>query len=88
MIDFFFMHSVVLADTQEPKSHLLACAKWPMVHPEHLYCGKPIEVWCHNIYEHQSVIRFFLASTITACAIISTEKVSGEQVHIAIPLIE
>ena len=82
------MHSVVLPGTQEPKSHLLACAKWPMVHPKHLYFGKPIEVWCHNIYEHHSINRFFLASTITARAVISTKKVSGEQVGIAIPLIE
>lgn len=50
VIDFFVVHSVVLPNTQEPKSHLLACDKWPMVHPEHLYFGKPIEVWCHNIY--------------------------------------
>ena len=27
-IEFFLMHSVVQPNTREPKSHLLACAKW------------------------------------------------------------
>jgi len=81
------MHSVVLPESLEPKSHLLACAKWLIVHPNRFYFGKPIEVWC-NIYETQAINRFFLASTITARAIISIEKVSSESVRIAIPLVE
>ena len=87
-IDFFLMHSVVLPNTQEPKSHLLACAKWPMVHPNCRYFGKPVEVWCNNIYETQSINRFFPAAAINARAIISSEKISGECVHIAIPIVE
>ena len=87
-IDFFLMHSVVLPDAQEPKSHLLACAKWLMVHPNRFYFGKPIEIWCNNIYEPQSINCFFLASTITARAIIGTEEVSDEHVLIAIPVVD
>ena len=85
--DFFLMHSVVLPNTQEPKSHL-ACAKWPMVHPNRHYFGKPVEVWCNNIYETQSINRFFPAAAINARAIISSEKISGECVCIAIPIVE
>ena len=73
-IDFFLMHSVVLPESLEPKSHLLACAKWPIVHHNRFYFGKPVEVWCNNIYEPQAINRFFLASTITARAIISIGK--------------
>ncbi len=87
-IDYFLVHSVILPGTQEPKAHLLARAKWPMVHPNRHYFGKPVEIWCSSIYEPQSSNQFVLASSIAAHAIISFEKVSGERVCIAIPLVD
>ena len=89
-IDFFAMHSIILPDCEEPKSHLLACARWPMVHPERMHYGKPIEVWCKNLYEPIADNTFFLASTINSRAIICDDKLSqtGEFVLVAIPLIE
>ena len=87
-IDFFLTHSMVLPNTQE---HLLACTKWPMIHPNFSYFGKPIEVWCTNTYEQLYVNRFVLASSFATRAIIGIEKLSaaaGERVRIAIPLVE
>ena len=45
-IDYFLVHSILLPNTTEPKSHLFLCAKWPMVHPNRHQFGKPVEVWC------------------------------------------
>lgn len=86
-IDYFLVHSFIAPDSIEPKSHVLACAKWPMVHPERHHFGKPVEVWCTDTYEPQLDNTFFLASTISARVIISYEKVSSERVRIAIPLV-
>ena len=33
-VNCFMIHSFVLPDCLEPKSHLLVSAKWPMIHPE------------------------------------------------------
>ena len=89
-VDYFFVHSFILPDCAEPKSHLLTCAKWPMVHPRRHHFGKPVEVWCTDTYEPMSHKKFFLASTISSRAIICTEKVPSERVRmrIAIPLME
>ena len=59
-----------------------------MFHPNRHHFGKPIQVWCTDIYETQSINRFFLASTITARAIIGIETLSSECVRIAISLVE
>ena len=59
-----------------------------MVHPQRHHFGKPVEVWCTDTYEPQVDNTLFLASTISARAIISSEKLSSECVRIAIPLVE
>lgn len=62
-----------------------------MVHPHRSHFGKPVEVWCYNLYEPCSSNTFFLASNIKSRAIICTEKLlcaGGENVLIAIPLVE
>lgn len=79
-IEFFLIHSVTIPEHDEPVSHLLACANWPMVHPKQNYFGKPVEVWSKNLYEPNSVNRFFLASSIDTQSIISFDEVSGESV--------
>ena len=87
-VEYFLVHSIVLPNSSEPKSHLLTCAKWPMVHPSRFHFGKPVEVWCTDTYEPLSPNKFLLASSISCCAIISTEMLSSERVRIAIPFIE
>ena len=61
-IDFFLMHSIVLPENPEPKSHLLAFTKWPMVHPQKHHYGKLVEVWYTDIYEPNPKNIFLLAS--------------------------
>jgi len=82
------IHSFVLPDCLEPKSHLLVSAKWPMIHPERHHFGKPVEVWCTDVYEPDIKNTFFLASAISARAIISIDYISSEHVCIAVPVID
>lgn len=87
-IDYFFLHTISLPDTSEPKQHLFVCARWPMIHPKRHYFGKPVEVWCTSVYEPQPQNRFFLASAISSRVIISSDKLDGESVCIAISFVE
>lgn len=87
-IEFFLIHSAVLPNSDEPISHLLACANWPMIHPHWLHFGKPVEVYCYNLNEPCPVNTFFLASSIQTRAIICKETLLSETVLIAIPLVE
>ena len=90
MIEYFLLHTVSMPDVSEPKSHIFACLKWPMVHPERDYFGKPVEVWCRSVYEPQPLNKFCLVSDISSRAIISVDSTSvyGESVLVAIPIIE
>ena len=87
-IEYFLLHSVTLPNSQQPNSNLLACCRWPLLHPNRHYFGKPVQIWCTDIYETLSINRFFLASTIRSRAIAGVNVVAGEHVRIAIPLVE
>ena len=87
-IQYFLLHTISLPSESEPKSHLLACLKWPMIHPKRDHFGKPVQVWCNSVFEVDPVNRYSLASMISSRAIISSEILCGECVRIAIPLVE
>ena len=90
-IQYFLIHSVILPNSEEPVSHLLACANWPMVHPHRFHFGKPVEVWCYNLHEPCCANTFILVSGVKSRVIVCAEKLqcSGqEKVHIFMPLVE
>ena len=87
-IEYFLVHTISMPDVAEPKSHIFACLKWPMIHPECHHYGKPVEVWCKSVFEPQQINKFCLVSDMSSRAIISTDSVCGERVLIAIPIIE
>ncbi len=87
-IQYFLLHRVTFPELENPVSHLLACGNWPMVHPNRNYYGKPVEVFCRNLYESNSDNSFFLAASIECRTIICADKVLGERVLTAIPLVE
>ena len=80
----------MLPNIPEPKTHLLACIKWPRIHPNSSTFGKPIELFYTGSYEELYVNRFVLASSIATRAIVGIEKLSGtgQHVRVAIPLVE
>ena len=52
----------------------LACAKWPMIHPQYDKYGKPVRLWYKNLYEPQIVNNFILVSSVSARVIYNTER--------------
>ena len=87
-IKYFLVHTISIPGEAESKSHLLACLKWPMIHPKRNDFGKPVEVWCNSVFEPQPVNDYCLASTISYRAIISSELLCNERVLVAIPVVE
>ena len=87
-IEYFLVHTISIPGEAEPKSHLLACLKWPMIHPERNHFGKPVEVWCNSVFEPQPANNYCVASTISRRAIISSELFCDERLRIAIPIVE
>ena len=87
-LHYFMEHSLLLPGIEKPQTHVLACASWPMVHPDRFAMGKPVEVWCHELYEPNSANSFIPASRISKRVIYSTENLNHENVLVIIPIIE
>lgn len=50
-IQNFVQHTFLRSDGGSAESHLFAEVMWPQVHPRHHVIGKPVEVWCKDLYE-------------------------------------
>ena len=87
-IEYFMLHTISLPGASEPSQHLLASVVWPMVHPNRHHYGKPVQVWCKEIYEPHIMNKLCLASSISSRAIISFDRLLNECVCVAIPLVE
>jgi len=87
-IEYFLLHTVSLPGAAEPSSHLFASVLWPVVYPNHDHYGKPVQVWCKDLYESHIMNTFCLVSSISSRATISFDKINNEAVCIAIPVIE
>lgn len=89
-IHHFLQHSLVLPNSKEPKSHILAQVTWPMVHPQRFLFGKPVEVWCNNLNEPIVDNTFLPVGAIANRIIYSIDEleVSHERVLIVIPLVD
>ena len=87
-IDYFLTHSVSLPSNSQPIINILACAKWPLMHPEHEKYGNPVKLWYRSMYEHQQSNKYFLASSISSEVIFTTEDDHGETICISIPVLD
>lgn len=85
-VEYFLEHSVQIAG--ELRHHLFAAVSWPMVHPQRFKIGKPVEIWCNNLYEPSSQNSFLPIESIQNRAIFTVDRVDGEQVLIVIPVLE
>ena len=84
-IEDFLVHTISIPGEAEPKSHLLACLKWTIIHAECNHFGKPVEVWCNSVFEPKPANNYCLASNISHCAMICSELLCDDRVRIAIP---
>ena len=52
---FFVQHSWIVSVPNETEtchfSHTFAVCKWPQQHPNQHVMGKPLEVWCKDLFE-------------------------------------
>ena len=77
-IHHFLQHSLILPNSETPKTHLLAHVTWPMVHPQRFLFGKPVEVWCNDLNEPMIYNSFLPVSAISNRLIYSIDEVSHE----------
>ena len=45
------------------KSHLFAVVNWPQTHPECFKMGKPVELWCKDLFEPSNINDFLLKTS-------------------------
>ena len=50
-IDYFVKYLVLLPMSKVSATYLFAVGRWPQKHPRQHLMGKPVEVWCLNVYE-------------------------------------
>lgn len=66
---------------------LFAVGRWPQKHPHQHLMGKPVELWCLNVFE-SSFNSFVPVSSIYGRTIVATESINDENVLVVIPLVD
>lgn len=71
------------------KDHLFAVVKWPQVHPQRYVMGKPIEVWCNDLFEPRIDNKFLPIENIRSRIITAQYSThdTGENTLVTIPLV-
>ena len=55
-IQCFIRHSFEVFDSANvTHTHTFAMVKWPLIHPSKDSIGKPVQVWCHNLFENRQL---------------------------------
>ena len=84
-IQYFIKHNIEI-EPQTTKSHIFAVVKWPQMHPDKMKMGKPVELWCKDLFEicdHD----FLPVTQIVSRVLTSFEKISDEELLVVIPLV-
>ena len=66
-IQSFVEHTFLRSDGGSAESHLFVEVMWPQVHPQHYVIGKPVEVWCKDLYEPTYTNLFTSSNCIFSC---------------------
>ena len=85
---YYMQHHVVLDSSNQPQPHIFAVVCWPQIHPSRGKIGKPIEIWCKDLYELNINKKFLPISQIYNRLAIAQETVCMEIVLVTIPLVE
>lgn len=85
-VSFFLQHTITLPSS-ESKSHIFAYSSWPMVHPKRFEIGKPVEIWCHNLYEPSCHNCLLPVNCLRNRVIFIIDDFCGEKVLITIPVL-
>ena len=64
-----------------------AVVTWPQVHPAKDSVGKPVEVWCYDLFEPDPINCFIPLDNIRSRVIIAIDRLEEERVLFVIPVV-
>ena len=87
---YFIQHAFQLLDPRSKEvfkfSHIFAVYEWPQHHPSQHVMGKPVEVWCRNLFE--ATFNCFLPIENIVCGVIvAFDTLEEENVLVVIPVV-
>ena len=82
---YCIQHYVVIDPPGPSQPCIFAVVYW---HPAQTKIGKPVEIWCKNLYENDINKRFLPVNRIHSRLAIAYDTISLEEVLVTIPLIE
>ena len=83
-------HSITVKEAEfEEKTfhHMFACGMLPMLHPSHSKIGKPVEIWCNDLYEPDQKNYFVPLDNLKTQVFCSVDYFCEEKVLITIPFL-
>lgn len=81
---FYIKHSVIYQGSFVP--HYFAFVQWFEQHPTRNLVGKPVELWCHDIYEQLGPASFLPVQRIQSKFVAGEGEVAGETLLFVMPL--
>lgn len=87
-VQYFISHSISLPSSPPISySHLFAIVRWPQLHPQRHAMGKPVEVYCNNLFEPMIENHILSVQHIASRLAVAYDSVGDEEVLIIIPLL-
>ena len=84
----FINHTITISNEDaQRESTLFAVVQWPLNHPRQHAIGKPVEIWCKNLYEPYGKNVFVPIDNITGRVMYAHEPIDGEEVVVIIPMV-
>ncbi len=83
---YFAVHRFLHSGFSTPVVSILAHVLWPQSHPERFAIGKPVEVWCLDLFEATNRNGFIPVENISSQLFTCETKVNGECVLVTIPV--
>ena len=83
-VSFYLKHSILHCGVFKP--HYFAFVLWYEEHPSKELLGKPIEIWCHDIFEALGPASFLPVQRIYSKFVAGTDEIDQETLLFVIPL--
>lgn len=89
-IQYFVRHSFEVSSAPNcvHVTRTFAVARWPQIHPSKDSIGKPVQVWCHNLFENSIDNCFIPIENIQSRVIIAVDTLEEEQVLFVVPVVK
>jgi len=89
-IQYFVRHSFEVSSAPNcvHVTRTFAVARWPQIHQSKDSIGKPVQVWCHNLFEISIDNCFIPIDNIQSRVIIAVDTLEEEQVLFVVPVVK